>query len=319
MTNIIITDTHFGVKQNSITWFNSQSEFIYKQLIPYIESKKGYIRLIHMGDVFDSRSTISVYIANRVRQIFKDLANVCDEIVVIAGNHDFYSPNSDEFDSLGLVLNDIPNVRLVRRETYFDGESLFIPWYQWDNININAYNEIKQDSVKYVFAHTDIVTSDPKINEDICIFSGHMHHPFKSGNRYNLGSCYSLDFSDCNSSRGFHVLEDDKLKYIANEHSIRFWRIRNEDIFKTHPLKDWDYIELYINQSNMSKSNYVAKINEYTKKYKNVWVIPQADSNSHLDSVKFDGYDIEKVIEESIPDELKDKFNKIKDKHNECI
>ena len=119
MTNIIITDTHFGVKNNSITWFNSQSDFIYKQLIPYIKSHQDTIRLIHMGDVFDSRSTISVYIAKKVRKMFKDLAEICEDVIVVAGNHDFYSPVSDEYDSLSLVLHNIDKVKLVRKESYF--------------------------------------------------------------------------------------------------------------------------------------------------------------------------------------------------------
>ena len=67
MTDILITDTHFGIKQNSITWFNSQSNFIYEQLIPYIQTHKDIIRLIHLGDVFDSRSSISVLIAAKVK------------------------------------------------------------------------------------------------------------------------------------------------------------------------------------------------------------------------------------------------------------
>ena len=39
MTTILFTDTHFGIKQNSITWFNSQKDFIVNQLIPYIKVK----------------------------------------------------------------------------------------------------------------------------------------------------------------------------------------------------------------------------------------------------------------------------------------
>ena len=107
MTNVIITDTHFGVKNNSMTWFTSQSDFIYKQLIPYIKTINDEVRLIHMGDVFESRSTISIYIAKKVRQIFKDLSKLCNNIIIVAGNHDFYSPNSDEYDSLSLALNNI--------------------------------------------------------------------------------------------------------------------------------------------------------------------------------------------------------------------
>ena len=317
MTNVIITDTHFGVKNNSMTWFTSQSDFIYKQLIPYIKTINDEVRLIHMGDVFDSRSTISIYIAKKVRQIFKDLSKVCDDIIIVAGNHDFYSPNSDEYDSLSLVLNNIENVRLVRKESYFIDNQLFIPWYEWDKIDINLYNDVQNGRVHYVFAHTNIVDIDPGINKDIMVFSGHMHRPYMNGNRYNLGSCYSLDFSDCNSERGFYVLYSDKrLEFIPNKYSIRFWRLKNEAIFDENDFKEWDYIELYITQSNMTNPKYLTKINEYTKNFKNVWVIPMSNDNTLKDDVKFEGYDIESIINECIPKELSDKFEQIKERLN---
>lgn len=317
MTNVIITDTHFGVKNNSMTWFVSQSDFIYKQLIPYIKTINDEVRLIHMGDVFDSRSTISIYIAKKVRQIFKDLSKVCDDIIIVAGNHDFYSPNSDEYDSLSLVLNNIENVKLVCKESYFIDNQLFIPWYEWGKIDINSYNEIHGGEVHCVFAHTNIVDIDPGVNEDIMVFSGHMHHPYIKGNRYNLGSCYALDFSDCNSERGFYVLYNDKrLEFIPNNHSIRFWRLKNEAIFDDNNFKEWDYIELYITQSNMTDPEYLTKINEYTKNFKNVWVIPMSNDNTLKDDVKFEGYDIESIINECVPKELSDKFEQIKEKLN---
>lgn len=42
MKTIILSDTHFGIKQNSITWMNSQINFLYNEFIPYIKelSKK---------------------------------------------------------------------------------------------------------------------------------------------------------------------------------------------------------------------------------------------------------------------------------------
>ena len=57
-TIVLFTDTHFGVKNNSMTWLNSQLNFIYKQFIPDLQElkKQGHdITLIHLGDVFDSR------------------------------------------------------------------------------------------------------------------------------------------------------------------------------------------------------------------------------------------------------------------------
>ena len=311
MTNVIITDTHFGAKQNSITWFNSQSDFIYKQLIPSIKRISGGVRLIHMGDVFDSRASISVYIAKKVRKIFEDLAEVCEEVIIIAGNHDFYSPNTDEYDSLSLTLENIDRVRLVIKDCYQTDEYLFVPWYKWDGLEI-------PNNVKYVFAHTDIVGQDPNIRKGVKVFSGHIHYPFFKGNRYNLGSCYSLDFSDSNKQRGFYILQDDKLEFIPNEHSIRFWRLKNDEIFEVGDFNEFDYLELYINQINLSLPAYVEKINDYTKIYKNVWVIPMSESSLQED-IKFEGYDIEGIIKENLPEELKEKFDKIKQRLNECI
>ena len=123
--------------------------------------------------------------------------------------------------------------------------------------------------------------------------------------------------SDCNSERGFYVLYSDKrLEFIPNKHSIRFWRLKNEAIFHENNFKEWDYIELYITQSNMTNPEYLTKINEYTKNFKNVWVIPMSNDNTLKDDVKFEGYDIESIINECIPKELSDKFEQIKERLN---
>ena len=85
MIDVLFTDTHFGWKNNSMTWLNSQMNFIYKQFIPTIKklSKKEPVRVIHLGDVFDSRSTISTYVATKVVEAFKDIRSVCNEFVIV--------------------------------------------------------------------------------------------------------------------------------------------------------------------------------------------------------------------------------------------
>ena len=310
MTDILITDTHFGIKQNSITWFNSQSNFIYKQLIPYIEDHKDVVRLIHLGDVFDSRSSISVLIAAKVKKIFTDLARVCGQVIVIGGNHDYYSPNSNEYNSIELVLGDVHGITLVTRDILIDGSNMYVPWYEYDVGIIE--NKVREFNIKNVFVHNDIVNGDiPNINARL--FSGHIHSPLFRTNKglYNLGSCYAIDFSDCNSERGFYELSESGIKFIPNNYSIRFWRLFNEDIFKDHIMSQDDYIEMYISQSNMATTDYVTVIDKYIKQYKNIWLIPQISSTDSVESIKFEGYDIEKVIEESIPSDLKDKFNQV--------
>ena len=53
MKYIVLSDTHFGVKNNSITWMNSQLGFIYKEFIPYIQSLKNKGEKVKFNDFIE--------------------------------------------------------------------------------------------------------------------------------------------------------------------------------------------------------------------------------------------------------------------------
>lgn len=317
-TIVLFTDTHFGVKNNSMTWLNSQLDFIYKQFIPELEEYKRThpnenINLIHLGDVFDSRSTISTYIATKVRTAFSDLRQVVDRFDIIAGNHDYYSPNSSEVCSIDLLLHGL-DIDIHSQESYltYDGD-LYLPWYQYHEIE-SVRQLIERGVVKRIFTHADIVTERvPYLG--VPIYSGHLHIPDIKPeiNRFNLGSCYALNFADSNNHRGYYILKEDKWKFIPNIQSIQFWRLYDEDIFDPYNayIKDGDYIEIYISQSNMSKANYIEKMNEMTSHFKNIWIIPQTEDFIGDNLEKFEGYDIESIVKKSIPGHLKSKFDNV--------
>lgn len=306
---VLFTDTHFGVKNNSMTWLKSQMNFIYNQLIPYLKEKKKdhLIRLIHLGDVFDSRSSISTMVASKVVEVFGELRNCVDSFYIIAGNHDFYSPNSDEVNTLSLLFDQM-DIKLIIDKIYQDGGDIMVPWYSWGAPEIQ--NMINGGS-KRIFTHTDIVTKRIPYQR-VDVFSGHEHVPMikKKKGLFNLGSCYSLDFTDANQKRGFWVLIDNELRFEANTQSICFWRLYNEEIFDEQfvgKINNWDYIEIYITQKNMSNEKYIRTINSLTKKYKNIWIIPKSD-DIDTEIEKFEGYNIEDITKSLIPNELKEKF-----------
>lgn len=327
-TIVLFTDTHFGVKNNSMTWLNSQLDFIYKQLIPDLKKIKeemdpvrDQLTLIHLGDVFDSRSTISTYVATKVREAFSDLKQVVDQFNIVAGNHDFYSPNSDEVCSIDLLLSGL-KINLFTQESYLTNNGdLFLPWYQYqDTKTVNQL--IENGSINRIFTHADIVTEKvPYIG--VPIFSGHLHTPDINPdlNRYNLGSCYPLTFADANSHRGYYILKNKGWKFIPNMQSIQFWRLYDEDIFDIYNqyIKTKDYIELYISETNMSDPKYVEKLNFFTQTYKNIWIIPQTGLGSDYELEKFEGYDIEKITKKMIPTELKSKFEVVLNSCNKSL
>ena len=314
MSTLLITDTHFGVRQNSNTWYKSQIHFIENQVIPSIK-EYNINHIIHLGDVFDSRSSISTYIMQGVYNIFKKLSGLVDKIDIIAGNHDYYSPNSDEICILNILFSSIKNINIHSKFEYIDNQNLYIPWYRWEdkkNQN-NIYNLINKYNIQNIFTHADIFdpTNIEFIKKIPCkIFSGHIHTPKIKNNLYNLGSCYPLTFSDCNSQRGIYIIDDKNIKFIPNESSIKFWRVYNDEIFNENEWRYNDYIEIYINQDYLLKDKYSSKIEQYLNQYKNINIIPQ-DTSIQLEHIEFNNYDILDITKSMIPEELRSKYNQI--------
>lgn len=315
MTEILITDTHFGIKQNSITWFKSQKAFIENQFIPLIKNISDDVRIIHLGDVFDNRSTISTIIAQNIINIFKDIRNLPNvkKFIIIGGNHDYYSPNTDEIDTISLILRDL-DLTLVTKDIYIDGKNAYIPWYKWDPENLQKFIDI--NCIKNIYTHADIVTNP--INIKNCnIFSGHMHTPLIKNNLYNLGSCYYLNFGDSTGARGIYVKKDDNIKFIENTTSIRFHRIYNDAVFNMNNIDTKHYIELYIDEENFYNPDYINILSKRAKEYKNLQIIPITNiHNTNNLNISYTNYDIVSVIKNLIPAELIDKFNIIEELKN---
>lgn len=324
MTKILISDTHYGVKNNSMTWFKYQVEFVYKQLIPYIESLDDEVRLYHLGDVFESRSSINPYIATRVRQMFFDLSRVCDSIYIIGGNHDYYSPVEDEHNTntLNLILSEIEGVNLFTRGFFVEKPDLFVPWFRYEDTDELA-KLIKEHDIKNVFCHADLTHIDnthQKIFKGVNVYSGHIHTPEMRDNLHTLGSTYALTFTDCNSERGFYSLKDGNLEFHPNEHSIRFWRFRDKDVFGYwKKVKPDDYIELYINQKLLLVEDYIEEIKKINKQFHNVTIIPVSEEYASEETVNFETYDIEHICKENIPKELLPKFEKVLEKFKQQL
>lgn len=322
---ILVSDTHFGCRQNSIIWLDSQMRFFYEQLIPFIKKQREPVSLYHLGDVFDVRSTVNLLVANRVHKLFEDLKDVCNRIIILGGNHDYYSPIESEanVNSLHLVLGDLEDewnkLVVVDKDFWEDTEQreLFVPWFRYFDFD-ELKDELSDDAFDRVYIHNDLtVTLEDRYRnlfKNYEIYSGHIHTPSHKGNLHTLGSTFALTFSDCNSDRGFYTMNDDgtNLQFHPNEVSIKFYRFYNKDLFNTKiELRKEDYVELYVNQDNLLKESYVEKIKDISKKVNNIVTIPKAQRVVNDDSCDFEKYDIVDICRQNIPDNLIEKFNKI--------
>ena len=321
MKVILFSDTHFGIRQNAMSWFRAQMDFFHKQFIPYIKSLDEDFIMIHLGDVFDSRSSINTYIAKHVQELFAELAGIAP-LYIVCGNHDYYSPTDETYNNVELLLGSIENGNLhivsdVEYLPILPTPPVLLPWFAQEKMTPTEYTEKYRDH--FIFTHSDIIMGNPKLMTNV--FSGHVHKPYINGKIRNLGSCFATDFHDANQDRYFYVWdpEYDELTKVKNEYMIRFWRIHDSNILERgwNIVKPNDYIEVYIKYSLFQRDEYQAKCDWIRKNFKNSWIIPIPEELSN-EAVDID-CNIESIIEHSIPDDLRERFEVIKQKvHNDC-
>ena len=249
-----------------------------------------------------------------------------DKFYIVGGNHDYYSPEVDDVDTIGLIFNQLhlkykdvflPITQQKLLDTWGNETSLFVPWYEWiKHDDLVEYLENTDKKITHMFTHADLVREGTDI-ECPNIISGHIHIPYFKDNIKNLGSCFALTFTDNNDVRGFYEYEDGgELKFYENTKSICFWRFYNDEVLSIpKDVKKDDYIEIYISKSKIAQKVYADAYAQWVKKFKNIWRVPQIDAEDvqEINNIKkFEGYNIENMTESLIPDELKDKFSQIK-------
>lgn len=329
---IIITDTHFGRKNNSINFLRSQMTF-FDQLIQKISKIPVGTRfdIVHCGDIFESRSTVGVYILDSVMDMFRNMIktamkiNKNNRLIFVAGNHDFYSPVGDTVNTLDALLSQLAfegNVITVSKKEIRDPEDpsiLYVPWFRWNN-NID---NIDFSEVKVVFTHTDLheYKNDPRIPQDTFVLSGHIHgmRRYRDNKFINIPTPYGLDFSDVNDdNKGAFILNSKmQLKsFLVNTTSIKFRRIDEGDIYNIKDLDEsierGDNYNIYLSSESMSNSKIMAKINELRENFKYINIIPVSNFVNECDgSGEVGALDIEDIIRNAIPEHLKSKFDEV--------
>lgn len=329
---IIITDTHFGRKNNSINFLRSQMSF-FDQLIQKISKIPVGTRfdIVHCGDIFESRSTVGVYILDSVMDMFRNMIktamkiNKNNRLIFVAGNHDFYSPVGDTVNTLDTLLSQLAfegNVITVSKKEIRDPEDpsiLYVPWFRWNN-NID---NIDFSGVKVVFTHTDLheYKNDPRIPQDTFVLSGHIHgmRRYRDNKFINIPTPYGLDFSDVNDDNKGAFILDSKMQlksFLTNTTSIKFRRVDEGDIYNIKDLDEsierGDNYNIYLSSESMSNPKIMAKINELRENFKYINIIPVSNFVNECDgSGEIGALDIEDIIRNAIPEHLKSKFDEV--------
>tara|TARA_R110000851_G_scaffold269991_1_gene422668 strand:+ start:2637 stop:3692 length:1056 start_codon:yes stop_codon:yes gene_type:complete len=262
----IITDTHFGARNDNLNFNDYFYKFYENTFFPLLK-ERGITTCIHMGDVVDRRKYISYRIANDLRKRFIDKFKELNiDLHILIGNHDTYYKNTNEVNSMEeLVGSDRFKIYAEPKIVEFDGTSiLFMPW-----INANNYSK----SIEFLeTANTDILMGHLEISgfemhrgqfsengydkkyfrRFDTVFSGHFHHKSDDGQIYYLGTPYEIYWNDFNDPKGFHIFDtaSRELERIVNPYTLfrKIYYDDAQDKYNDHDFTQYkdQYVKLIV-------------------------------------------------------------------------
>jgi len=257
----LITDTHWGARNDNIAFSNYFRKFYDNVFFPHLE-ERNIKACIHLGDVVDRRKYINFKTANDLRENFVErLWKMGVDTHFIIGNHDIFYKNTNSINSMQELFSSSdgryePWVYASPREVDFDGTKIMMmPWITSDNYT-ECMNAIKKTSSQIMMGHLEISGFLMNHNQ-VCdygydanvfskfdlVYSGHFHHKSTQGSITYLGNPYEITWSDYNDSRGFHIFDTKtrELKYIQNPYHM-FYKIYYDDTKETYEkIKEKNY------------------------------------------------------------------------------
>lgn len=319
MTKVaIIGDTHIGARNDAPQVLEYFSKFYNEVFFPYLLNN-NIKQIIHLGDLYDRRKFINFYTYDQSLEFFIGPLHKNDiQMHVILGNHCTYYKNTNELNSVELLLADCENINITKhpREIYIaNRKCAFIPWICAENRE-NTIDLISKTDADLCFGHLELVgfetargvVSDkgdsPSIFKNFKqVFSGHYHHKSSKGNISYLGAPYQITWDDHGVSKGFHVFDfsNDSLEFIENPlklfHTVDANHFESKDLTKLSN----GFVKLYYD-SNFKKSN-LSDIVSLIEKHKPIecqTVLVNKNEHTSLEEIQVDVTNISHTIQDVV-------------------
>jgi len=245
----ILGDVHFGMRNDSISFLDYGEKFYKETFFPYL-IQNNIKTIIQLGDFFDRRKYINFHTLSRTKEMFLNkLVEYNIQMIVLAGNHDTYHKNTNDINSLDLLLREYGNITVIDspQTIHLDYDNVgsdvcVIPWICAENYQ-KCLSEIENTSANLCIGHFEIAGFamhrgmanyeglDRKIFSKFdIVFSGHYHHRSKQDNIVYVGTPMEMTWQDFNDTRGFHLfnLDDYTLEFIPNP-NVMFHKIPYND------------------------------------------------------------------------------------------
>lgn len=251
-------------------------KFYNETFFPVVKEEKVQAVLI-LGDTFDRRKYMNFYTLKRAKEMFFDpLSKLGVQVHILAGNHDTYFKNTNEVNSVELLLTEYASsFNVIDHPTHIyigPHKICMMPWICPENYQ-DSMSTLNESDANYCMGHFEIsgfamyrgMPSEGGLDRSLFrkfrqTFSGHYHHKSSADGITYLGNPYELTWQDYNDDRGFHILnlETEELTFIKNPNRM-FHRIIYDD--KVESIKEIDgkdlksYTNTYVKVVVINKTN----------------------------------------------------------------
>ena len=232
----IITDQHFGARKGSKLFHEYFKQFYDDIFFPTLE-KEGITTVVDMGDTFDNRRGIDFWALDWAKEHYFDrLRDMGITVHTIVGNHTAYYKNTNEINTIGLLLSEYENIICYDKATEIKLDklnTLLIPWINPENEE-ETHSIINNTKCNVAMGHLELtgfnankyVVMEHGADRDIYkkfdqVFSGHYHTRSHQDNIRYLGNPYEIYWTDVDDERGFNLYDTDTLELTEIRNPIR--------------------------------------------------------------------------------------------------
>lgn len=279
----IITDTHFGIRNDSPLFVEYFLSFLEGQFFPYLKTN-NIKTVIHLGDLMDRRKYINFFVLSQVKSRFVNYLKENNiEFHCIIGNHDTFFKNTNNLNSVnelfgeaGFHIYDKPVCKLIEGFDF-----AIVPWINKENEK-ECLDFIKTARAAICLGHFELCGyeimkgvlfeegMDPNLlSRYEMVLSGHFHVKHNRGNVFYLGTPYQVTFNDLGSKKGFHIFDTQtrNLEFIENERKL-FFTLTYNDVDYDMLTLDFEryrncFIRIYVQKKNSQKQfdKYIENLN----------------------------------------------------------
>jgi hypothetical protein len=227
MKILLITDQHFGVRNDNQSFIDHYRKFYKEVVLPFIDAHK-IDTIICLGDTFDKRRSINFMSLESAKEMWFDpLQERNVQMHMLVGNHDIYYKNTLRVNAPSELLGEYKNITVYTEPTTvtFDGVPiLLLPWICDDNRD-ESLRTVTESNAPICMGHLELngfeahpghVMNNGMDAKHFAkfgkVFSGHYHMKSSKKNVTYLGNPYQLYWNDYGCKRGFHVLNTETFR-----------------------------------------------------------------------------------------------------------